>query len=465
MGIQRLFSKTFSKTNQLLNHHWLDQNLEENTKLKIIEKLHWGERISALAHTFLISFLFIFWLFSPKAFSQDHSFNSVPVVFAIYFPFMALRIWWAAKNQITVAVSTLYTIIDIFMVLGLIWLYHIEYVMPLGFSLRSPTFQFLAVIISLRALTMRPSLVVLATFCAVAGWTALLTAAATEPHAEITRSFVEYTSSGKILIGAEIEKILSLVVQGFCLAIAVYGAQQLLLESATKRSQTENLSLFFSPQVADLIKSGKLILKAGHGFKRIASVLFIDLRGFTRLSNTLDADGVMKILTEYHAHIVPVILKNRGVLDKFMGDGILAHFGAAVENKTHSADCIRTIEEIIVATENWNFERRELNQNEIEINMAAANGPLIFGATGDNQRMEMTIIGNPVNMAAKLEKNNKELNAVATVTARVRSLAEEQGYHSSMRFEIAQNQNVEGTHEPIELHYISKKQIHFKKLA
>ncbi len=459
------FKSLLPKISLLLNHQWSDQDLEENTKLKIIEKLQWGERISAMAHSLLISFLFVFWLFSPKAFAQNHSFNSVPLVFMLYFPFMTLRLWWSAKNQITVAVSTLYTIIDIFMVLGLIWLYHIEYVMPLGFSLRSPTFQFLGVMISLRALTMRPGLVILATLCSVIGWGLLLTAAVHEPNSEVTRSFVEYTSTGKILVGAEVEKILSLALQGFCLAIAVYGAQQLLLESATKRSQTENLSLFFSPQVADLIKSGKLILKAGHGVKRTASVLFIDLRGFTKLSNILDADGVMKILTEYHARLVPLILKNRGVLDKFMGDGILAHFGAAVENNSHSADCLRTIEEIIVATDNWNFERRELNQSEIEINMAAANGPLIFGATGDNQRMEMTIIGNPVNMAAKLEKNNKDLNAIVTVTARVMRLAEEQGYHSSMGFDVALDQNVEGTAGQHELHYISKPKINLKKQA
>ena len=95
-----------------------------------------------------------------------------------------------------------------------------------------------------------------------------------------------------------------------------------------------------------------------------------------------------------------MVQDNGGVIDKFMGDGVMATFGAVVPNKTYAADALRAIEAAVEAIETWNKQLVAAGKPALDVNAAAASGDLIFAAVGDESRLEYTVIGDTVNLAA-----------------------------------------------------------------
>jgi adenylate cyclase len=433
------------------------QDYSPDIQSAIQGRVNTGEKIAASIQAVMILFLGGLWFFAPKGHASNHSFSTIPTVLIPYLPFLFARLYFAFRSQITAAVATLFTFIDILMILLIIWLYHLEYQQPPVLSLRASTFQFLFLMIALRCLSFRPAIVLFATILASLGWAGLLVFAATHPDTIITRYFVDSAFSEKILIGSEVEKILGLLATGLTLTVAIFEATKILGESIKSKMQTDVMSRFFSQQVADFLKNKNVELIPGKGTKRIATVLFIDLRGFTAMASKMDPDLLMGLLGEYHQRVVPKIFANNGAVDKFLGDGIMAHFGAVSDSQSHARDCLNSIDEVIQEIQNWNIDLAQRNLPHIEVNLAAATGAVIFGATGDKSRLEMTIIGNTVNVAAKLEKLNKKLNASVTVNTRLVDLAFEQGYQASQRYTLLEKQSVDGQEVGMDLYILPKK--------
>src|SRR5262249_52653007 len=160
---------------------------------------------------------------------------------------------------------------------------------------------------------------------------------------------------------------------------------------------------------------------------RDVAILTVDLRGFTRLSTELQPGDVMKLLQDYQGRLCPLIVRNGGSIDKFLGDGILASFGAVASSTTEAADALRAADAVIDAADRWAAERRSAGQAPLSIGLAVASGRAVFGAVGDAERLEFTVIGDAVNFAAKLEKHNKDEKTRALVDATTYARAEHQG--------------------------------------
>ncbi|MGI9386039.1 MAG: adenylate/guanylate cyclase domain-containing protein, partial [Methyloligellaceae bacterium] len=190
-----------------------------------------------------------------------------------------------------------------------------------------------------------------------------------------------------------------------------------------------DLSRFFDESVATQIRSADHEIAAGDGVKRDAAVLNVDIRGFTTLAAETTPDKVMSLLAEYQALLVPIIQKHDGTIDKFMGDGILATFGAVAESDKAAADSLHAVDEILSAAETWSTERKSRGEKPIKVNASVAMGPVIFGAIGGQNRLEYTVIGSAVNLSAKLEKHNKDLGVKAVTTESCYETALEQGYN------------------------------------
>lgn len=438
----------------------VQRDLGPQVTKEINRHIQFGERIAASLQVLIIFFMIIVWLFAAKSQSaREHSFQSIPVVMSIYGPLLLMRLYWAYRGKIDEAMSTLYTFIDIVAIIILIFLYHLEYQALPSMSLKSPTFQFLIVTVSLRCLSFRANQVLFATFLASLGWTGLTLFAINHSDSVITRSFFEYTSTDKILLGAEVEKIIALLLVGGVLSLAVRGAKQTLENAVLATQQRENLSLFFSPEVSELIRAGKIDIAPGKGEKRLAAVLFLDLRNFTKIAQTMDPDHVMNLLIEYQKLIVPIILKHRGTVDKFLGDGILAHFGAAYSTPSYASDCLLAVNEIVTSISQWNNERAKKDLPLLELNMAGASGLVIFGATGGDQRLEMTIIGPAVNLAAKLEKHNKVMESCVCISRKLLQQAKDQGFNPSPGYILASDQMVAGLDGSIDIYHLPKSNI------
>ncbi len=149
--------------------------------------------------------------------------------------------------------------------------------------------------------------------------------------------------------------------------------------------------------------------------------------------------------------MVPLIQQHSGVIDKFLGDGILATFGAAKRSDRYAADALEAIDAVMVEALRWQSERGAQGEPPIAINAGVAVGRIVFGAVGDERRLEYTVIGDTVNLAAKLEKHNKLecTRALATADALERALV--QGYRAPTRPEPRAKRLVGGLSEPIDL--------------
>ena len=364
-----------------------------------------SEQIISVVQIVIVLLFCGLFLITPGGADGDLAFELTPWALGGYLVFSVARFWASCKTRLPGWFLTLSVIADMALLMVLIWSFHRTYGQPPSFYLKAPTLLYVFIFIALRALRFDARYVLLAGFTAMVGWSLLVLYAAAFETGEmtITRNYVEYITGNTILLGAEFDKLLTIGIVTAGLAAAVLRARQMLFTAVSEGSAKRDLARFFDTYVADRITGSEHELHAGEGQHRNAAVVFFDIRGFTGLSGRLDAGGLVQLLSEYQSRIVPIVQDNGGVIDKFLGDGVMATFGAVVPNKTYAADALRAIE-------------------------AAASGDLIFAAVGDERRLEYTVIGDTVNLAAKLEKHTKHEEACAVVTTQTYDLALAQGF-------------------------------------
>ncbi|WP_269570333.1 adenylate/guanylate cyclase domain-containing protein [Legionella tunisiensis] len=111
--------------------------------------------------------------------------------------------------------------------------------------------------------------------------------------------------------------------------------------------------------MVEKITHSELSLEAGYGEIRRAATMFTDMRGFTKASKLLSPSELVCLLGDYQRLLLPIIQKYNGTIDKFMGDGIMASFGAVTPSDTYAADALRTVDDILVAIATWNESQRK----------------------------------------------------------------------------------------------------------
>lgn len=390
---------------------------------------------------------------SPKTFAADVMFEPVPWALAAYLAFTLVRMASSRRGPLPQWLVALSVVADMALLFGLIWSFHLQYGQPAAFYLKAPTLLYVFIFIALRALRFEARFVVLAGLAAAAGWLLLVAyAVLLDPGGDaITRDYVAYMTSAQVLLGAEFDKVVSILVVTLILAVAIVRARRLLVRSATEGAAAEDLSRFFAPEVADQITRSEQRIEPGQGELVDAAVLFCDIRGFTRLSLELAPDALMALLAEYEARMGDAIRGHGGSIDKYLGDGIMATFGAATRSKTWAADAMSAVDELVAVAEAWRDERRAAGARPLEIGFAVATGPVIFGAVGDPGRLEYTVIGDAVNLAAKLEKHNKEVDAVALTTEWAYEEARAQGYVPPARRRVLGKSAIGGVESPVSL--------------
>lgn len=369
-----------------------------------------------------------------------------------YVLFTAVRLIVSYQRCLPTWFLAISVIADILLLMVLIWGFHIEYVQPPSFSLKAPTLLYVFIFIALRALRFEVRYVILAGITAAAGW-ALMVAYAVfyDPNAgaSITRNYVAYLTSNSVLLGAEFDKIISILIVTAILSIAITRARSLLITSSTEQIAAGALAKFFSPAVASQIRGAPTELRAGDGQLRDGAILVTDIRGFTDLAASMPPEDAIAFLIEYQKRLVPIIQRQGGTIDKFLGDGILASFGCAEKSATYAADALRAVSELQIEVASWAEAQRLAGRKSVDIGMAVAAGRVISGVIGDGSRLEFTVIGDPVNLATKLEKHTKIETVHALTTAETYRTAVAQGYSRVNEPEHRYDRRVEGVKEPM----------------
>lgn len=432
-------------------------DLPERVREAIARQQDQSEVLIAWVQLFIVVTFAVLYGLSPKTFAANVMFAPVPYALFTYFIFTLIRLLLARSITLPGWFLSLSVIADMVLLMFLIWSFHIQYEQPASFYLKAPTLLYVFIFIGLRALRFEATYVLLAGASAAIGWMVLLAYAVFWENGmtDITRNYVEFTMSHKILLGAEFDKVISIVVVTLILALALVRARRLLVHSVTQAAAAADLSRFFSPEIARQITHSKSWIEPGHGETRRAAILHCDLQGFTKLSSGHSPDDVISLLAEYEARMVPVIQRNGGTIDKFIGDGILASFGAAVVTDCFAADCLKAMEDLMDESQSWRQAREQAGKVGLTVRFTAATGDVVFGAVGDASRLEYTVIGAPVNLAAKLDNHAKQAQVIALTTQNALEAAEQQGYNARKDTDARAAQQIDGVSGSVDLVVLS----------
>jgi len=412
-----------------------------------------GEILTSWVQAGVLCVFATLYFLAPSTSPVDVLMRPVPWALAFYAAFTALRLYLVYSGRLGPAMRALSVVVDMALLTVTIWSFHVEYGQPAAFYLKAPTFTYFFIFIALRALSFSPGHVLLAGATAALGWLALLGYALAEPAGMglVTRDYVAYMTSAKILIGGEIDKIISILLVSVLLALAVGRTRQLLERAVAEQAASTQLARFFSPEIAEhLIKADEL-LRPGEGESREAAVMFIDLRGFTKLAATLEPAALIALLGEYQRVAVPIIQRHHGSITTYLGDGIMVTFGATRASLTYAADALHCAEVMLDALGAWAEERRQRNAPAPGIGLGIEAGPVICGAIGEEGRLEYAVIGDPVNRAAKIQNHTKAegVRALTTLLAREKAIA--QGYAPKRAHKRLPNREVAGVAAPVDL--------------
>jgi adenylate cyclase len=401
----------------------------------------------------LVLVLGTLYLAAPSTSPADAVFRPVPWALGTYGAFTALRLRLAYRGRLTTLFSLLSIVVDIAMLMITIWSFHIQYGQPAAFYLKAPTLLYVFIFIVLRALTLSPGHVVLTGLTAAAGWLCLLLYALLAPGGEslLTRDYVEYMTSAKILIGGEIDRILSILIVTAVLAVSVARARTLLWRAVTDQAAASQLARFFSPEVAERLARADELLQPGDGDQRQAAAMFIDLRGFTTLAATLPPARLMQMLRDYQGVTVPIVHRHGGSVVTFLGDGILVTFGATLASETYCADALRCADELLDALSTWCKACEDMGVPAPGVGIGVDAGTVTCGVIGEEGRLEYAVIGNPVNRAAKLQNHTKHEGVPALASASCVERARAQGYASAQSPRLLPDRKVEGLPGNIDL--------------
>ena len=163
---------------------------------------------------------------------------------------------------------------------------------------------------------------------------------------------------------------------------------------------------YVARQVVDEILKDpeKLALKEE---RRDVTVLFCDMRGFTSLAERLSPEEVVGVLNDFYTLMVDTTAKNDGIVDKFLGDGVMAIFGAPIVHEDHPVRAVKTAVAMQAAVAELSRKRAREGKDPIAVGIGVSAGEAVAGTVGTEDRMEYTVIGDSVNLAARLESNAK----------------------------------------------------------
>jgi len=375
----------------------------ERVRWLIVEQQVKSEILIGWVGFALVLFFLVLYTVSPKT-SAGTRFLPVPWVLIAFFAVTGLRLALAYRRWLNPGVLIVGVCLDIALLLGLIWSFHLQYQQPAPFYLKVPTMLYVFIFIALRALRFEPMYVIAAGLSAAFGWLVLLVYAASSGEMVVTRDYVRYMTSNSVLIGAEIDKVIAILMVTGVLALALARSRRILYRAVLDSVLAKDLSRFVAPEVAERISTSERGLQAGEGEVREATVLFTDIEAFSTFSEKVPPERLVMVLNEYFEAMSAIVDRHGGVITQFQGDAMLVTFNTVRDDPHHAAMAVRAALEI----ERTTRERLFGGEARLRTRCGINTGRIVAGAVGSAERLLYTVHGDEVNIAARLEQLNKK---------------------------------------------------------
>ena len=225
-----------------------------------------------------------------------------------------------------------------------------------------------------------------------------------------------------------------------------YGSRRavaLVASVAHEQVRRARLGRYFAPQVAARLADRADAMMAAD--RREVTILFADVRGFTSLSEHLPVDRILALLNEHLGRMAEVLFAHGGTLDKYMGDGIMAYFGAPEPQDDHAARAVACALAMQAALADANAARRAGGGTVLAMGVGVHTGAVVMGDVGSPEHRDFTLIGDAVNVAARIEQLTKETGRPVLVSAATRERVGE-----GWRWEAAGLLAIRGREAPVQ---------------
>ena len=222
-------------------------------------------------------------------------------------------------------------------------------------------------------------------------------------------------------------------------------------QSRLRKQIKKQFEHYLDPGMVKKLQKDPSLLKLG-GETRNMTFLFCDIRGFTPLSEKYKGDpaGLTRLINRFLTRMTDVIISNGGTIDKFMGDCIMAFWNAPIENKKHREAAVAAAMDMIEALQHLNMQLvAEGFTDEIKIGIGINTGDALVGNMGSEQRFDYSVIGDPVNLASRLESSSKTLEKTLVIGEDTRHTIE-----TVYPFEYIDSITVKGKTEAVKVYTI-----------
>ncbi len=210
-------------------------------------------------------------------------------------------------------------------------------------------------------------------------------------------------------------RLAMMLLAGVVLIVAAVRTRALLARAVTETQRSMDLTRFLPEEIADRIAGDGLnVLRRGK--RQRAAVLFVDIRGFTQLSEAMDPEDLGPFITEFRRRMARCASASGGIIDKFIGDAAMMVFGLIDTSGNDAANALHCTELIRKELDDWNQVRSATGDPVVIVGIGIHFGEVFCGVMGDDTRLEYTVLGDTVNVAARLQELTKEAGRTVVIS-------------------------------------------------
>lgn len=331
---------------------------------------------------------------------------------------------------------------------------------PIQMALRAETFPFFYLFLAFSALSYSPDRVLWTGFVTAVTWGVAVIAIALREDSIVYFGFrtnpdldlSSYLDSHFIDLLQQTIQILLFMIVAATMATGVWRTRRLVRRQVEAARERANLARYFSPDMATEL--AKMDEPFGEVRTQKAAVLFADIVGFTALAESLAPEKVILVLREFHGLMADIVFRHEGTLDKYIGDCVMATFGTPWPHPDDAARALACACDMVREMDRWSAERVARGEAPVRIGVGVHYGKVVLGDIGDERRMEFAVIGDTVNVAARLEALTRKLDAAVVVSQDLVDAVAARGTppEVAMRaFRPSEPQPIRGRGEPVKV--------------